>query len=114
MTRRQPWLVELQPRVFIEMSRELAENKDIKNGDLCLVQSARGNLEAVAVVTDRLQPLIINRQKVYQVGLPWHFGWMAPKDGGDTANILTPSIGDANTMIPETKAFLVNVIKKNR
>jgi len=113
LTRRQPWLVELQPRVFIEMCRELAENKDIKNGDVCLIQSARGNLEAVAMVTDRLQPLIVNRQKIYQVGLPWHFGWMAPKDGGDTANILTPSIGDANTMIPETKAFLVNVVKKN-
>ena len=113
LTRRQPWLVELQPRVFIEMCRELAENKDIKNGDLCLIQSARGNLEAVALVTDRLQPLIVNKQKVYQVGIPWHFGWMSPKDGGDSANILTPSIGDANTMIPETKAFLVNVVKKD-
>ena len=31
---------------------------------------------------------------------------------GDSANILTPHIGDANTMIPEYKAsFLVNVSK---
>jgi len=113
MTRRQPWLVELQPRVFIEMCRELAEDKGIKNGDMCLIKSARGNLEALAMVTDRLQPLLVNDQKIYQVGLPWHFGWMTPKGGGDSANILTPSIGDANTMIPETKAFLVNVVKKD-
>jgi len=30
---------------------------------------------------------------------------------GDSANILTPHVGDANTMIPEFKAFLVNVRK---
>ena len=47
-----------------------------------------------------------------QGGLPWHFGGMGAKNGGDTANILTPSIGDANTMIPETKAFMVDVVKK--
>lgn len=112
MTRRQPWLMELQPCIFIEMCRELAEDKGIRNGDVCLVKSARGNLEAVALVTDRLQPLLVNEQKIYQVGLPWHFGWLGPQGGGDSANILTPSIGDANTMIPETKAFLVNIVKK--
>ena len=54
----------------------------------------------------------MNDQSVFQVGLPWHFGWMGAKNGGATANILTPSIGDANTMIPETKAFMVDVVKK--
>ncbi len=111
LTRRQPWLLELQPCVFIEMPRELADNKDIKNGDKCIIRSARGDLQAVALVTERLQPLLINNEKIYQVGLPWHFGWMTPPNGGDTANILTPSIGDANTMIPETKAFMVNIVK---
>jgi formate dehydrogenase major subunit len=50
---------------------------------------------------------------VHQVGMPWCFGWHAPADGsgGDSANLLTPTIGDANTMIPETKAFMVNVEK---
>ncbi len=31
--------------------------------------------------------------------------------GGDSANLLTPNVGDANTMIPETKAFMVNIEK---
>ena len=50
---------------------------------------------------------------VHQVGLPWCYGWQYPVDGsgGDSANLLTPTIGDANTMIPETKAFMVNVEK---
>jgi formate dehydrogenase major subunit len=45
--------------------------------------------------------------------MPWHFGWQYPEDGsgGDSSNILTPFIGDANTMIPESKAFMVNVKK---
>jgi len=28
------------------------------------------------------------------------------------ANLLTPYAGDPNTMIPESKAFMVNVVKK--
>jgi formate dehydrogenase major subunit len=31
---------------------------------------------------------------------------------GDSANVLVPNIGDANTMIPESKAFLVDVRKE--
>ena len=38
-------------------------------------------------------------------------GGSIPKNGGDSANLLTPSAGDPNTRIPETKAFMVNVIK---
>jgi len=37
---------------------------------------------------------------------------LTPSDGGDSSNLLTPSIGDPNTMIPETKAVMVNVIRK--
>ncbi len=76
------------------------------------MRSARGQVEAVAVVTDRMKPLKVMGQTVQQVGLPWCFGWVTPKNGGDSANLLTPSIGDANTMIPETKAFMVNVVRK--
>ena len=45
--------------------------------------------------------------------MPWHFGWQFPEDGSgyDNANLLTPNVGDANTMIPESKTFMVNVRK---
>jgi formate dehydrogenase major subunit len=93
------------------MSKELARLKGIKNGDRCNVSSARGSLEAFAIVTGRFKSLIIHEQTIHQVGLPWCFGWLYPKDGGDSANLLTPSVGDPNTRIPETKAFMVNVEK---
>ena len=111
MTRWQPWLLEAEPQLFVEMSKELAGMRGIKNGEKVVVASARGKLEAVAVVTIRLQPFKVQGKTVHQVGLPWHFGWVHPKDGGDSANLLTPSAGDPNTRIPETKAFMVNVRK---
>ncbi|SOB59190.1 Formate dehydrogenase, alpha subunit Selenocysteine containing protein, fused to 12494 [Pseudodesulfovibrio profundus] len=111
MTRNQSWLLETEPQVFVEMSPQLAELRGIENGEKVMVDSIRGSIWAVAIVTKRLKPFQIQGTEVHQVGLPWHFGWTWPKDGGDSANILTPSVGDPNTGIPETKAFMVNVRK---
>ena len=113
MSRHTPWLQEMMPQIFVEISKELAEESGIKNGDKVNVSSARGALWAVAAVTSRFKPFKVMGSTVHQVGLPWCYGWQYPEDGsgGDSANILTPSIGDANTMIPETKAFMVNVQK---
>jgi len=111
MTRWQPWLVETQPQMFVEMSPELAEMRGIKNGDKVKVASIRGELECVAIVTTRFRPFKMGELTVHQVGMPYSFGWMVPKDGGESANVLTPNVGDPNTMIPESKAFMVNVTK---
>ena len=112
MTRRQSWLVEMEPQIFCEMNPKLAKSLSINNGDTVELSSKRGKLEAVAMVTERLQPCTILGKEVHMVGIPWHFGWMVPKHGGDAANLITPSVGDPNTGIPETKAFMVNVVKK--
>ena len=111
LTRWLPWLIEAEPQMFCEMSLELAELKEIKNGDKVSVETPRGRLEAVAIVTSRLKPFQVAGQTVHQIGIPWHFGWLHPKDGGESANLLTPTIGDPNTMIPESKAFMANVSK---
>jgi formate dehydrogenase major subunit len=111
MTRWQPWLLEAHPQLFVELSHELANMRGIKNGEMVVVESARGKVDAVAVVTHRFKPFTIQGNVIHQVGLPWHFGWVHPKNGGDSANLLTPSTGDPNTRIPETKAFMVNVKK---
>ncbi|MCK8603957.1 formate dehydrogenase-N subunit alpha [Syntrophobacteraceae bacterium DRH4] len=112
LTRWLPWLLEAEPQLFVEMSEQLARMKGINNGDMAIVESPRGKLEAVAIVTKRLQPFTVLGQEVHLVGLPWHYGWTWPPDGGDSANLLTPAVGDPNTRIPETKAFMVNVSKK--
>lgn len=111
MSRNLPWLVELQPELFVEMSRELAAEKGIRNGERVVVESARGRVEAVAVVTTRFRPFRVNGRTVHQVGLPWHWGYEGLSKG-DSANVLTPHVGDANTMMPEYKAFLCDVKRK--
>jgi formate dehydrogenase major subunit len=112
MTRNQPWLLEMQPQMFVELSEELAELKGIKNGERVMATSARGKLECTAIVTKRMQPLQVAGTTIHQVGFPWCYGWRMPIAGKEeSANLLTPSTGDPNTRIPETKAFMVNVTK---
>jgi formate dehydrogenase major subunit len=113
LTRHQPWQLEMEPQQFVEMSEELAKEKNIKNGEKVTVSSGRGEIWAIAMVTSRFKPFKVAGTTVHQVGLPWCFGWQYPENGsgGDSSNLLTPTAGDANTMIPETKAFMVNVRK---
>jgi formate dehydrogenase major subunit len=92
------------------MSEQLAQEKGIVNGEKVIVESARGSVKMAAVVTKRFQPFQLNGKTVHQVGMPWHWGYTGLSTG-DSANQLTPHVGDANTMIPEYKAFLVNVRK---
>jgi len=108
MTRNSPWLVELKPKMFVEISRSLAEEKGIKSGDEVKVISARGEITAYANVTDSLKPFNINGKMYETIGLPWHYGFIGLATGC-SANSLTHDIGDANTMIPEYKAFLCDI-----
>ena len=112
MTRWLPWLVEMVPNQFVEISEELAKEKGIRNGDKLRITSVRNveGIEALAMVTKRLKPFTISGNVVHMVGITWHFGYKGLVTGGN-ANDLTPFIGDPNTMIPEYKAFLVDVKK---
>jgi formate dehydrogenase major subunit len=110
MTRNLPWLGELMPDMFVELSEELAAEYDIAPGDLMSVASKRGAIEGFAVVTKRFKPFAINGKVVHHIGLPWHWGFKGMFTG-NSANVLTPFVGDPNTMIPEYKAFLVNIRK---
>jgi len=111
MTRNNPWLVELMPDMFVEMSKTLAKAKGIKHGDKVRVWNVRGTITAYAVITDRFKPFKLNGKFYEHVGLPWHFGYKGLAKGC-SANCLTPHVGDANTNIPEYKAFLCNVEKE--
>ncbi len=115
VTRNQPWLNEMMPEMFVEISEEHAEEMGIRNGDNVLIESLRlydngeqGHIKAKACVTKRIQPLMINGEKKHIVGMPWHWGFKGMSTG-DSANDLTPSVGDPNTTIPEYKAFLCNI-----
>lgn len=118
VTQHVPHLVQLQPKPFVEIPEELASAKGIKSGDQVRVSSKRGKVEVFAIVTKRLGPLTVAGQKVYQIGIPIHWGDVGISADADPshgrywlANALTPFVGDANARTPEFKAFLVNLEK---
>lgn len=110
MSRNLPWLAELQPNMFVEVSRALAREKGFENGDTVEIVTARGSIKAVALVTNRFQPFRVDGRVVHHIGMPWHFGWQGIATG-DSANFLTPHVGDGNTTMPEYKAFLCDIRK---
>jgi formate dehydrogenase-N alpha subunit len=110
MTRNLPWLAELMPEMYVEMGADLAEELGIASGDKVKVSSKRGTIEALAIVTKRFQAMTVDGKEIHQVGIPWHWGY-AGRVTGDSGNVLTPHVGDANTSIPESKSFLCKVEK---
>lgn len=111
MTRNLPWSAQAQPHMFVEISEELAAERGIENGDWVEVFNNRGNEGMYAMVTKRLKPMEINGKTTHIIAMPWHWGWSSPIIKGATANSLTPHVGDANTSIPEYKAFLADIRK---
>ena len=110
MSRWNPWLTELQPELFIEISPELAQEKGIKNLDWVKISSPRAQIRAKALVTKRMRPFNMNGKVIHQVGMPWHWGYEGLSKG-DVVNELTPLVGDPNVTIHEGKAFVCNVEK---
>ncbi len=108
MTRWLPWLAELMPELFCEISPELAAEKGIQNADYVTIQTARGEIQARALVTPRMRPFTINGQTVHEIGLPWHWGWQGVAQG-DVVNNLSALVGDPNVTIHEGKVFTCNI-----
>jgi formate dehydrogenase major subunit len=110
MSRLNPWLTELMPELFIELSPELAGEKGIGNTDWVRITTPRASIRAKALVTRRLRPFRIGGRVIHQVGMPWHWGWEGVVTG-DVVNELTSMVGDPNVTIHEGKAFVCNVEK---
>jgi len=99
----------LQPEFFVEISEELAKEKNIANGGWVRVWSKRGSVKAKVYVTKRIKPMICDGKTVHVVGIPLHWGFMGRARKGFGPNSLTPYVGDANAETPEFKAFLVDI-----
>jgi formate dehydrogenase major subunit len=110
MSRWLPWLTELQPELFVELSPELAREQGIANLDRVRITSPRASVHAKALVTRRMRPLTIAGRTVHQVGLPFHWGWEGLSTG-DAANEMSALVGDPNVTIHEGKAFVCDVRK---
>jgi formate dehydrogenase major subunit len=101
---------ELQSNFFVEVPEELAREKRINGGDMVRVSSARGMVEGPALVTKRIRPLLVAGKKIYQIGIPIHWGFVG-RVRGPLVNNLTPSAYDPNSGTPEYKGFLVSLEK---
>ncbi len=115
-TKNNPMNVQLIPEPFIEVPAELADDLKIRGGEKLKVSSARGHYIAKAMVTKRIKPMTIDGKKVYQIGIPIHWGYRGiAEDEGRTAltpaNQLSPAVTDPNAFTPEFKGFLVKVEK---
>jgi formate dehydrogenase major subunit len=108
MSRFNSWLNELQPEMFVELSPELAAERGIEHGGWLTVQSARGRIEARAMVTRRLRPLRVEGRVIHQIGLPFHWAF-AGEVVGANANDLTALVADPNVSMHECKAFACQV-----
>jgi formate dehydrogenase major subunit len=110
MSRWIPWLSELQPELFAEISPKLAEEKGVNNTDWVTIETSRGKIHCKALVSDRIPVLRFDGREIHTIGLPYHWG----PNGlvkGDIVNDLMPVSLEANVAIHEAKAFTANLHK---
>jgi formate dehydrogenase major subunit len=112
-TRNVPWLNELFPEPVVEIPEKLAKQLSIESGDMTRVWSARGEVTVKAVVTKRMQPLVINGKEVMTVWMPYNWGFKGLSTGPST-NFLTIDAVDPNAGTQETKACLVNLARAEK
>jgi formate dehydrogenase major subunit len=108
MSRWLPYLSELQPEFFCEVSPELAEERGLDHHGWATIITARNVVEARVLVTPRIPSLTVQGRRLHQVGLPYHWGWTGYSTG-DSANDLVEISLDPNTHIQETKAFACDI-----
>ena len=108
MSRWSSWLSELQPESWLELSPELATELGITDGGWVTVETPRAAVEARALVTRRLRPLLVGGRTLHQVGMPFHFGYSGLVTG-DVVNDLLSLTEEPNVSINETKALMCAV-----
>jgi formate dehydrogenase major subunit len=115
MSRWLPYLSELQPEFFCEVSPEHARERGLEHLGWATIVTARSAIEARVLVTDRVVPLRVDGRVIHQVGLPYH--WGVGGDAvvqGDSANDLFGVTLDANVHIQESKASSCDIVPGRR
>ncbi|HET7814523.1 MAG TPA: molybdopterin dinucleotide binding domain-containing protein, partial [Candidatus Baltobacteraceae bacterium] len=108
MSRTVPQLSELQPELFCEVSRELAQLRGLKHGDWATIWTVRAAIEARVMVTNRVRPIRMNGKVLHSVGLPYHFGNKGLVTGDVTNDLLHIAL-DPNVHIQETKGLTCDI-----
>src|SRR5699024_8976124 len=100
-----PYLSELQPEMFCEVSPELAKEVGLEPYGWVTIVSPRGAIEARALVTQRMKPVVAGGKPIHQVGMPFHFGvGTQALVTGDSVNDILGRTLDPNVYIQSAKA----------
>lgn len=108
MSRQLPYLSELQPELFVEVSPELAAERGLRHLDWAHVITSRSAVEARVCVTDRLAPLRVDGRTVHQIWMPYHWG-TAGLTTGDAVNDLIGVVVEPNVLIQESKVLTCDI-----
>ncbi len=108
MSRHLPYLAELQPEAFCEVSPELARERGLSHLGWATLVTARSAIECKVVVTERLRPLRVEGRETHQIGAPWHYGPNGLATG-DSANDLLSITLDPNVHIQESKVLTCDI-----
>jgi formate dehydrogenase major subunit len=108
MSRNVPYLAELQPEFFCEVSPALAAERGLKHGDWATIITPRSAVEARVMVTERIKPLRVEGRTMHMVGTPYHWGGVGIVTG-DSANDLLPVVLDNNVHINEYKVATCDI-----
>jgi len=108
MSRTLPYLSELQPEFFCEVSPELAAERGLQHMGWATIITARSAIEARVLVTSRMTPLIVQGRTMHQIGLPYHWGPNGLSTG-DAANELLHLSLDPNVHIQEAKGLSCDI-----
>ena len=115
MSRWVPYLSELQPEFFCEVSPELARERGLEHLGWATITTARTAVEARVMVTDRVLPLRVGGKVVHQIGLPYHWGvGNEAVVSGDSANDLLGLALDPNVHIQESKVASCDITPGRR
>jgi formate dehydrogenase major subunit len=108
MSRFLPYLAELQPAFFCEVSPELAAERGLEHMGWATIITARSAIEARVMVTERVTPITVQGRRLHQIGLPYHWGPNGYTTG-DAANELAHLALDPNVHIQEVKALACDI-----
>ncbi len=108
MSRSTPYLAELAPDPFVEVSPALAAERGLRHNEWATIVTERTAIEARVMVTERMPALRVGGRTVHQVGLPYHWGTSGLATG-DSANDLLALVLDRNVHISEFKTATCDV-----
>ncbi|MBZ8176988.1 molybdopterin-dependent oxidoreductase [Corynebacterium sp. 3HC-13] len=116
MTRTLPYLAELQPELFCEVSPKLADQLGLEHGGWATIISPRSAIEARVLITDRIEMLTVNGKDFHQIGLPYHYGQSdaVGEVRGDSPNDLLGITLDPNVNIQASKVSACAVVAGRR